>query len=158
MNRSAVCNARVNYENGFLDCRERCRNHSHQVSYCSATRSVRNICASDVDSKSPYQNLTGHGSSSSWRSTPYGALQYAPSAPTGCNEEETFLCHGNHSEPCVDSKASVMGLLLALTVHSVLEGLAIGLQKATSEVHAMRNVWNDGIILWERLIDGDKKI
>ena len=29
---------------------------------------------------------------------------------------------------------NIMGLLLALTVHAVLEGLAVGLQKATSEV------------------------
>ncbi|XP_076231094.1 zinc/iron regulated transporter-related protein 88E [Calliopsis andreniformis] len=89
---------------------ERCRGHSHQTNHS--------------------------GTSNSWRSTTYGALQYSPSAPSPAynNEEATFLCHGNHTEPCSDSNASLMGLLLALTVHSVLEGLAIGLQKATSEV------------------------
>lgn len=84
--------------------------------------------------KSSYQTtLPRNGISNSWNGTSYGALQYAPSAPSNYNEE-TFLCHGNHSEPCIDSNTNLMGLLLALTVHAVLEGLAIGLQKALSEV------------------------
>ncbi|KAK9308586.1 hypothetical protein QLX08_001447 [Tetragonisca angustula] len=89
---------------------ERCRSHSHQTS------------------------LDGNGAASNWRSTSYGATQYTPSAPARYNDEETFLCHGNHSEPCADSNTNLVGLLLALTVHAVLEGLAVGLQKVTSEV------------------------
>ncbi|CAK9810395.1 Zinc transporter ZIP3 [Anthophora quadrimaculata] len=89
-----------------LDC---CRNHTHQT------------------------NLAGNGTNI-WKNTGYGAVQYSPSAPARYDGEETFLCHGNHSEPCADSNTSLMGLLLALTVHSILEGLAVGLQKATSEV------------------------
>lgn len=71
---------------------------------------------------------------SNWEREGYGAVQYTPTAPHHYNNEETFLCHGNHSEPCSDSNTNIMGLLLALTVHAVLEGLAVGLQKATSEV------------------------
>ncbi|CAK9825386.1 Zinc transporter ZIP3 [Anthophora retusa] len=114
-----------------LDC---CRSHTHQVSYTPATRTVRGISTSDANTKSPYQtNLAGNGTNI-WKSTGYGAVQYSPSAPARYDSEETFLCHGNHSEPCADSNTSLMGLLLALTVHSILEGLAVGLQKATSEV------------------------
>ncbi|XP_043799448.1 zinc transporter ZIP3-like [Apis laboriosa] len=88
---------------------DRCRSYSHQTT------------------------LARNGISSSWNGTNYGALQYTPNAPSNYNEE-TFLCHGNHSEPCIDSNTNLMGLLLALTIHAVLEGLAIGLQKALSEV------------------------
>lgn len=105
---------------------------SHRVSYAGTSRSVR----VDVTPKPPYPTnlVSGNGVGNNWKSTSYGAVQYAPSAPIGFNDEETFLCHGNHSEPCPDSNASLMGLLLALTVHAVLEGLAVGLQKYTSEV------------------------
>ncbi|KOC69748.1 Zinc transporter ZIP3 [Habropoda laboriosa] len=113
---------------------ECCRRHSRQPSYTAATRTVRGSSGTDVNTKSPYQaNLAGNGTNS-WKGTAYGAVQYVPSAPDRYDDEETFLCHGNHSEPCTDSNASLMGLLLALTIHSVLEGLAVGLQKVTSEV------------------------
>ncbi|XP_026673784.1 zinc transporter ZIP3 isoform X3 [Ceratina calcarata] len=107
-------------------------NQSHNVSYAGSSRTVR----VDVNSETPYPTslMSGNGKGNNWNSTGYGAVQYAPSAPIGFNSEETFLCHGNHSEPCPDSNASLMGLLLALTVHAVLEGLAVGLQKYTSEV------------------------
>ncbi|KAK1128198.1 hypothetical protein K0M31_002668 [Melipona bicolor] len=113
---------------------ERCRSHSHQVCHAAATRTARGIPASDFNPKSSYQtSLDGNGAASNWISTSYGAMQYASSAPARY-DEETFLCHGNHSEPCADSNTNLVGLLLALTVHAVLEGLAIGLQKVTSEV------------------------
>lgn len=92
------------------------------------------MSAIKFNSKLSYQTtLARNGISSSWNGTNYGALQYAPSAPSNYNEE-TFLCHGNHSEPCIDSNTNLMGLLLALTIHAILEGLAIGLQKVLSEV------------------------
>lgn len=92
------------------------------------------LSAIKFNSKLSYQTtLARNGISSSWNGTNYGALQYAPSAPSNYNEE-TFLCHGNHSEPCIDSNTNLMGLLLALTIHAILEGLAIGLQKVLSEV------------------------
>ncbi|EGI58774.1 PREDICTED: uncharacterized protein LOC105152574 [Acromyrmex echinatior] len=50
------------------------------------------------------------------------------------NEENTFLCHGNHGEQCTDANTGLAGLALALTVHAVLEGLAIGLQTKIAEV------------------------
>ncbi|XP_071636123.1 zinc transporter ZIP3 isoform X2 [Temnothorax longispinosus] len=50
------------------------------------------------------------------------------------SEENTFLCHGNHGEQCTDANTGLAGLALALTVHAVLEGLAIGLQTKIAEV------------------------
>ncbi|XP_076748604.1 zinc/iron regulated transporter-related protein 88E [Xylocopa sonorina] len=107
---------------------------SQSVSYVASSRTVRGVGNGDVNQKLPYQSVTGNGTGNSWMSAGYGAVQYPPSAPARQNEEETFLCHGNHSEPCADSNTNLLGLLLALTVHAVLEGLAIGLQKLTSEV------------------------
>ncbi|XP_018054391.1 PREDICTED: zinc transporter ZIP3 [Atta colombica] len=50
------------------------------------------------------------------------------------NKENTFLCHGNHGEQYTDANTGLAGLALALTVHAVLEGLAIGLQTKITEV------------------------
>ncbi|XP_033322958.1 zinc/iron regulated transporter-related protein 88E [Megalopta genalis] len=115
---------------------DHCRTHSHQTNYSAPTQSVRDIYSPEVNSKSIYQtNIYGNGASNSWKNSTYGALQYPATAPASCfHEEETLLCHGNHSEPCPNSNTSLVGLLLALTVHSLLEGQAIGLQKTTSEV------------------------
>ncbi|XP_053989976.1 zinc transporter ZIP3-like, partial [Hylaeus volcanicus] len=111
-------------ENGILDC-----------SYGAPTRTIGSVHGPEVNPKSLYQtNLDGHGTHSGWKNSTYGMTQYAPNAPPCFNEEATFLCHVNHSEPCQESNTNLMGLLLALTVHSILEGLAIGLQKAMSEV------------------------
>ncbi|CAG9791093.1 unnamed protein product [Diatraea saccharalis] len=44
------------------------------------------------------------------------------------------MCHVSHTAPCNKSSSGVIGMLCALFVHSVLEGLAIGLQENTSQV------------------------
>lgn len=44
------------------------------------------------------------------------------------------MCHVSHTPPCDQSSSGVIGLLCALFVHSVLEGLAIGLQGSASQV------------------------
>ncbi|CAH0399329.1 unnamed protein product [Chilo suppressalis] len=44
------------------------------------------------------------------------------------------MCHVSHTAPCNKSSSGVIGLLCALFVHSVLEGLAIGLQEEASQV------------------------
>ncbi|CAH2269410.1 zinc transporter ZIP3 [Pararge aegeria] len=44
------------------------------------------------------------------------------------------MCHVSHTEPCNKSSSGVIGLLCALFVHSLLEGLAIGLQESASQV------------------------
>lgn len=52
-----------------------------------------------------------------------------------CGETENpRMCHVSHTEPCNKSSSGIIGLLCALFVHSLLEGLAIGLQDTTSQV------------------------
>ncbi|XP_041980693.1 zinc transporter ZIP3 [Aricia agestis] len=48
--------------------------------------------------------------------------------------ENPRMCHVSHTEPCNQSSSGLIGLLCALFVHSVLEGLAIGLQQSASKV------------------------
>lgn len=48
--------------------------------------------------------------------------------------ENPRMCHVSHTAPCNKSSSGVIGLLSALFVHSVLEGLAIGLQENPSQV------------------------
>ncbi|KAL4717418.1 hypothetical protein ACJJTC_017305 [Scirpophaga incertulas] len=45
-----------------------------------------------------------------------------------------MMCHVSHTVPCNKSSSGVIGLLAALFVHSLLEGLAIGLQEESSQV------------------------
>lgn len=64
----------------------------------------------------------------------YGATRSVVRDAPSSNEDITFLCHGNHGEQCADTNTGLTGLALALTVHAVLEGLAIGLQTKIAEV------------------------
>lgn len=43
-------------------------------------------------------------------------------------------CHVDVGEPCVENRAGVIGLLIALLIHSILEGTSIGVQSNSSEV------------------------
>lgn len=54
------------------------------------------------------------------------------------NNTPSQLCHGQHQEPCQRSApASNFGLLVALSVHALLEGLVIGLENSSSKVLLM---------------------
>lgn len=56
---------------------------------------------------------------------------------TGSCEQEAAnarICHVNHTEPCIDSFSGIGGLLIALSLHSFLEGLAIGVQESGNKV------------------------
>lgn len=44
------------------------------------------------------------------------------------------LCHVAHQEPCNITPVGTIGLLIALSVHGILEGLAVGVEKSTSKV------------------------
>lgn len=73
-------------------------------------------------------------SNNAWTFSSYGATRGSARDPCLTSGETTFLCHGNHGEQCADSNTGLAGLALALTVHAVLEGLAIGLQTQIAEV------------------------
>lgn len=44
------------------------------------------------------------------------------------------ICHTNHTEPCRQTLAGIIGMLVALSIHALLEGLAIGVQDTTAKV------------------------
>lgn len=50
------------------------------------------------------------------------------------DEIPSQLCHVGHQEPCEVSTVGTFGLLLGLSVHAVLEGLAVGMQRSGKQV------------------------
>lgn len=44
------------------------------------------------------------------------------------------ICHTNHIEPCRQTLVGIIGMLTALCIHALLEGLAIGIQDTTARV------------------------
>jgi zinc transporter 1/2/3 len=44
------------------------------------------------------------------------------------------ICHTSHVEPCRQTLAGVIGMLTALSIHALIEGLAIGIQDTTPRV------------------------
>lgn len=49
-------------------------------------------------------------------------------------EANARICHTNHSEPCEQSLAGHAGLLFALSLHAILEGIAVGVQDTSGKV------------------------
>jgi len=52
-------------------------------------------------------------------------------------EDETInarICHTSHQEPCRQTLSGIIGMLTALSIHALLEGLAIGVQDTTPKV------------------------
>lgn len=58
-------------------------------------------------------------------------------------EANARICHTTHREPCEQSLAGHAGLLCALTLHSLLEGLAIGVQDTAGKVNITSFVCTD---------------
>lgn len=57
-----------------------------------------------------------------------------------CDEPPSQLCHVMHQEPCQASPPMTnVGLLVALSIHSLLEGLAVGLEGLPSKVRLYNN-------------------
>lgn len=113
-----------------------CRNHSHSVGYNAATQDGK-VYISEGDSRLPLvyrQPSVANNGNNAWTISGYGATGCTRNVGQMSNEEATFLCHTHHGEQCTDSSAGLTGLAFALTVHAVLEGLAIGLQTQITEV------------------------
>lgn len=120
-----------------------CRNHSHGVGYNASTVAAatqdNKVYMSEGEVRLPLnrdyrQNLFGNNA---WTFSNYGTTRCVACdchSRLSSSGENTFLCHGNHGEQCIDANTGLAGLALALTVHAVLEGLAIGLQTKISEV------------------------
>ncbi|CRK97788.1 CLUMA_CG011167, isoform A [Clunio marinus] len=89
----------------------------------------------------PIVHSHDHGQSS------YGAIRDQKDAnnDSACEEHQhqhdvederinSRICHTNHLEPCRQTLAGIIGMLTALSIHSLLEGLAIGIQDTTPKV------------------------
>lgn len=50
------------------------------------------------------------------------------------NEANARICHTSHTEPCSQSMTGTLGLFVALSLHSAIEGLAIGVQNSATKV------------------------
>ncbi|EDW83785.1 uncharacterized protein Dwil_GK13793 [Drosophila willistoni] len=77
-----------------------------------------------------------HASTSLHHPPDEGNNGYGTSA---CDEEQVevanaSICHTSHTEPCVESITGTLGLLAALSLHSAIEGLAIGVQNSATKV------------------------
>ncbi|XP_071636124.1 uncharacterized protein Zip88e isoform X3 [Temnothorax longispinosus] len=139
---SRLTDSRIARERGCTNC----RNHSHGVGY-NATAQNSKVYMSEGDVRLPLnyrQNPLGNGNGNGNGNSANNAWTFSSYGTTRCiacdchsrslSEENTFLCHGNHGEQCTDANTGLAGLALALTVHAVLEGLAIGLQTKIAEV------------------------
>ncbi|TMW52281.1 hypothetical protein DOY81_002614, partial [Sarcophaga bullata] len=56
-----------------------------------------------------------------------------------CNDEivedaNARICHTSHTEPCSQSMTGTLGLFVALSLHSAIEGVAIGVQDSATKV------------------------
>jgi len=116
-----------------------CRSHPHGVGCNAVAQKDSKVYTSEGDVRLPLdyrQNPLGNSANNAWTFTSYGATRCIACDCRSrlSSEENTFLCHGNHGEQCTDANTGLAGLALALTVHAVLEGLAIGLQTKIAEV------------------------
>jgi len=64
-----------------------------------------------------------------------------PYSASGCDEASVEdanarICHTSHMEPCAQSMTGTLGLFVALSLHSAIEGLAIGVQNSSTKVGA----------------------
>lgn len=91
--------------------------------------------------------LSAHSNGHSHSSGSYGATEnhISKEEQTSCEEhqnlhdveDESFnarICHTNHQEPCRQTLAGIIGMLTALSIHALVEGLAIGIQDTTAKV------------------------
>ncbi|XP_029161365.1 protein zntC [Nylanderia fulva] len=124
---------RSTHERGCFNCRD----HSHGVSYNAATQDSK-VYVSEGDARLSFnhrQSSFGNNNpNSTWTVGGYGTTRCNAHDGPSSGEETTFLCHGNHGEQYTDTNTGLAGLVLALTVHAILEGLAIGLQTQIAEV------------------------
>lgn len=120
----------------ILNFSTNCRYHSHSVGYNAATQDGK-VYISQGDSRLPlvYRQSpsVANNSNNPWTVSSYGTVGCMHNNPS--QEETTFFCHTHQSEQCADSSTNLTSLALALTVHAVLEGLAIGLQTQIAEVN-----------------------
>ncbi|XP_046737672.1 protein zntC-like [Diprion similis] len=110
-------------------------NPDTQASYQSYTEGEVQDAPNDPHLKNSIESSTNvryshHGSESNNKIHSSAASASAPRS----NEVEPLLSHEAHTELDSNSNASPLGLVMALTLHAIFEGLAIGLQTDVPEV------------------------
>ncbi|XP_039948013.1 zinc transporter ZIP1 [Bactrocera neohumeralis] len=92
------------------------------------------------DRRDYYANQNGEGQQNSSDSNNESTHQHSYYNTSHCAEEAVIaesnarICHTSHEEPCVQSMTGTLGLFVALSLHSAIEGLAIGVQNSSRKV------------------------
>uniref|UniRef100_A0A0K8VJG0 Zinc transporter ZIP3 n=1 Tax=Bactrocera latifrons TaxID=174628 RepID=A0A0K8VJG0_BACLA len=93
------------------------------------------------DRRDQYANQNGGGQQNSTDTNDESTHRHSYYNTSNCAEEAVIaesnarLCHTSHEEPCVQSMTGTLGLFVALSLHSAIEGLAIGVQNSSRKVH-----------------------
>lgn len=77
------------------------------------------------------QQLPIYGATNNTESQPLLPQNESPCPAEHVNAQ---VCHTNHTEPCSGSLTGIIGLLVALSLHAFIEGLAIGVQDTREKV------------------------
>lgn len=80
------------------------------------------------------ENETYYSRRNSLRQPPLNPNYFYEAGACSDDVPPSQLCHVGEKEPCNAVPIANLGLLLALCIHSILEGLAIGLQEAPLQV------------------------
>lgn len=87
-----------------------------------------------------YQHVTSYGSNENQTSRNEAVTAGTPASGEQCyqhdaaGESSAEIGHTNHQVPSRQTLAGIIGMLTALSIHSILEGLAIGIQDTTAKV------------------------
>ncbi|GLV31797.1 Zinc/iron regulated transporter-related protein 88E [Carabus blaptoides fortunei] len=119
-------------------------NHSHNIYEEHGSRGhMRSSSLGHTRNKAGYGSIESSAllakseSNLYTRQAPYNPSAYRVQSQSDLccdNRPPSQVCHVNHTEPCHDPPVGQMGLLIALSLHATLEGLAIGLENSTSKV------------------------
>lgn len=63
--------------------------------------------------------------------------QLLPNIHCDLKNRNPRICHVSHTEPCLETVTGTLGLLVGLSLHSFIEGLAIGVQDTMSAVRVL---------------------
>ncbi|TDG45702.1 hypothetical protein AWZ03_007840 [Drosophila navojoa] len=113
--------------------------HTHEVTPAASAPSSNNVYGA-TDERTP---LTGGDTTHHHRHGGNGhdhnnhGHMYVP--VPGCDDvsvedANARICHTSHTEPCAQSMTGTLGLFVALSLHSAIEGLAIGVQNSATKV------------------------
>ncbi|XP_055375237.1 zinc transporter ZIP3 [Condylostylus longicornis] len=97
----------------------------------------------DNSENDPHEtNYNHYGTSSDISGYEYEALlnngashsHHQPGETCDADEGNARICYTSHDEPCAETRSGALGLVTALSIHSIIEGLAIGLQNTSAGV------------------------